>query len=93
MGTILAPEKKELGRPGELRMNLENMAKIIIMLGLGIVVAGVLLYLLSRLGINGWRLPGDIYIRRGNFSFYFPLATCILLSIVLTLIFSILGRR
>lgn len=74
-------------------MNLENMAKILMMLGLGIIVAGVLLYLLSRLGINGFRLPGDIFIRRGNFSFYLPLATCIILSIVLTLIISIAGRR
>ena len=39
------------------------------------------------------RLPGDIYIQRGNFTFYFPLATSLLLSVVLTLIFYLVGRR
>jgi hypothetical protein len=39
------------------------------------------------------RLPGDIYIRKGDFTFYFPLATSILISILLTLLFSLFGRR
>jgi len=39
------------------------------------------------------RLPGDIYIRRGNWSFYFPLATSLLLSVILTLMFWLIGRR
>ena len=38
------------------------------------------------------QLPGDIYLRRGNFSFYFPLATCILISIAATLLFSLMRR-
>jgi hypothetical protein len=39
------------------------------------------------------RLPGDIHIQRGNWSFYFPLVTCLIVSIVLTLLFSLFGRR
>jgi hypothetical protein len=39
------------------------------------------------------RLPGDIYIQRGNWSLYVPLATCLLLSVILTLVFSLFGRR
>ncbi|MDD4170570.1 MAG: DUF2905 domain-containing protein [Desulfotomaculaceae bacterium] len=38
-------------------------------------------------------MPGDIYIRKGNFTFYFPLVTCLIISIILTLIFNFLGRK
>ena len=58
---------------------------------IGLLIAG--LGLLMTLGLPIGRLPGDITIRRGNFSFYFPLATSILASILLTLIFMLLGRR
>jgi hypothetical protein len=57
----------------------------------GLVIAG--LGLLITLGLPIGRLPGDITIRRGNFSFYFPLATSIVVSIILTLLFMFLGRR
>ncbi len=57
------------------------MSRFLIVLGLAIVAIGVLWPLIARLGLG--RLPGDIVIQRGNFSFYFPLATCIILSIVL----------
>jgi hypothetical protein len=39
------------------------------------------------------RLPGDIYVERGNWRFYFPLGTCILVSILLSVLFALLGRR
>ncbi len=60
-----------------------------------IVLGGIFLLLGTVAGKVPWigRLPGDIYIRRGNWSFYFPLATSILLSIILTLILSLFGRR
>jgi cobalamin synthase len=50
---------------------------------------------LTFLGRIPWlgRLPGDIHVQRGNWSFYFPLATSLLLSVVLSLLFYILGRR
>ncbi len=71
---------------------LFQLGKILIVLGL--VIAGV--GLLFTLGGNiPWigRLPGDIYIKRKNFTFYFPLATSLLISIILTLIYMLFRRR
>ena len=58
---------------------------------LGLLIAGV--GLLINLGLPIGRLPGDFTIKRGNFSFYFPLATSIIASILLTLIMMFFGRR
>ena len=64
------------------------MGKALVLIGLGIAALGVAI----MLGVPIGRLPGDIYVRRGNFSFYFPLATSIVLSILLTLIFALFRR-
>ncbi len=64
------------------------MGKSLVLLGL--VIAGIGLVLMA--GVSLGRLPGDIVVRRGNFSFYFPLATSIVISLVLTLIFAIFRR-
>ena len=64
------------------------MGKTLVLVGLGIAALGLLLMLGLPLG----RLPGDFQMRRGSFSFYFPLTTSILLSIVLTLIFAFFRR-
>ncbi len=64
-----------------------GLGRILIIAGIVLIVAGVLLnhsHFLSFLNLG--RLPGDIRIRRGSFSFYFPLTTCILLSILVSLI-------
>jgi len=71
-------------------MNTEYFAKLLIALGIGIVLIGVAFYFGSKLGLG--RLPGDIYIKRGNFTFYFPVVTSILLSIVLTLVLRFFRR-
>ncbi len=65
------------------------MGRFLIVAGIVLVVAG----LLVNLGLPIGRLPGDITYRRGNFSFYFPLTTSIIASILLTLLFVFLGRR
>jgi hypothetical protein len=65
------------------------MGRTLILIGLLIAGAGVLM----TLGLPIGRLPGDITIRRGNFSFYFPLATSIVVSLLLTLIMMFFGRR
>ena len=65
-----------------------DMGKLLVLIGLGIAGIGLLI----MLGIPFGRLPGDIVVRRGNFSFYFPLATSIVLSILLTLIFALFKR-
>jgi hypothetical protein len=64
------------------------MGKVLLILGLAIAALG----LLVMLGVPFGRLPGDIQIRRGNFSFYFPLASSIVLSILLTLILALFRR-
>ena len=56
------------------------------------VVLGLILLLVGRVPWVG-RLPGDIYVPLGNWSFYFPLATCLIVSVILTLLFSLFGRR
>ena len=65
------------------------MGRFLIVIGLVIAAAGVLI----TLGLPLGRLPGDFSFKRGNFSFYFPLATSILASIILTLLLMLLGRR
>ena len=65
------------------------MGRAVIILGL--LIAGVGLLMTQGLPIG--RLPGDFTIRRGNFTFYFPLATSIIASIVLTVIMVLFGRR
>ena len=65
------------------------MGKLLVVLG--IVIAGV--GLLVMMGLPLGRLPGDFTIKRGNATFYFPLATSIIVSILLTLIVAFLGRR
>jgi len=57
---------------------------------IGLAIAG--LGLAMMVGLPLFRLPGDIYVKRGNFSFYFPLATSILLSIILTLLIAFFRR-
>jgi hypothetical protein len=65
------------------------MGRLLIVIGLVVAAAG----LLMTLGVPLGRLPGDFSIKRGNFSFYFPLATSILASIILTLLLMLFGRR
>jgi len=64
-----------------------SLGKVLIILGAILLVSGILLtYAQFFSKINPGRLPGDIHIKRGNFSFYFPLTTCVILSVLLTLI-------
>ncbi len=65
------------------------MGRTLIVLGLVLVAAGILI----NMGLPIGRLPGDMTIRRGSVSFYFPLTTSIIASILLTLLFMFLGRR
>jgi hypothetical protein len=71
---------------------VSDIGKLLVVFGLVIALVGVLLLLAGRLPWLG-RLPGDIHIQRGNWTFYFPLATSLIVSIVLTLTFWLIGRR
>jgi len=69
------------------------LGRILIILGIALVVLGIILsYLPFFSFLHLGRLPGDIRIRRGSFSFYFPLTTCIILSILLSLVFYIFRK-
>ncbi len=70
----------------------EGLAKLLILFGVVLVLLGGLLLVVGKIPYIG-RLPGDFYIERENFTFYFPLATSILISILLTFLFSLFGRR
>lgn len=63
-----------------------STGKILLGLGAVLIVVGLLLIGLERLGIRSWRMPGDIAIHRDGFHLYFPLGTSILISIILTLL-------
>ena len=67
---------------------MADLGKLIIGAGIALVVLGTLILLFGRIG----GLPGDIHIRRGNFTFFFPIVTCIVLSLVLTLVLQIIVR-
>jgi len=71
---------------------VSDLGRLLIIFGLLIAGVGLVLVLGARLPWLG-RLPGDIHIQRGNWTFYFPLATSLLLSVVLTLILYLVGRR
>lgn len=66
------------------------MARTLILLGLALVVAGLLWPVLTRLGLG--RLPGDLVIRQKGFTFYLPLATCLLISLVISVLAWIFRR-
>ena len=70
----------------------EEIGRLLILFGLFIVLIGGLLLLGGKLPMLG-KLPGDIIIRKKNFTFYFPLGTSILLSIILSLILWLINRR
>jgi hypothetical protein len=67
------------------------LGKLLILLGVFIILMGLLLLLGEKIPWIG-RLPGDIIIRKKNFTFYFPLATSILISIILTLLFTLFRK-
>ncbi|MPY89876.1 MAG: DUF2905 family protein [Luteitalea sp.] len=64
------------------------MGKALVLIGLAVALLGLLL----MVGVPLGRLPGDIVIRRGNATFYIPITTCVLLSLLLTLVLSLLRR-
>jgi len=73
-------------------VTLDDLGKVLVGFGVLIAVIGGMLVLAGRVPWIG-RLPGDIYIQRGSWSFYFPLATSLILSGLFTLIFWLWSRR
>ena len=72
----------------------ETFGKLLVAFGAILVVIGLLLLFSDRLSfLRIGRLPGDVIYRRGNFTFYFPIVTSIVVSLILTLLFYVFGRR
>jgi len=70
---------------------LENTGKFLILAGVFVVVLGLVLVFANKLPFLG-RLPGDILIEKGNFQFYFPIVTGLVVSVLLTIIVNIIIR-
>ena len=71
---------------------MAEIGKSLIFIGTLIIIIGVVLLFIDRLPFNLGKLPGDISYKKENFSFYFPITTSILISIVLSLLFYLFGR-
>ena len=71
---------------------MENLAKYLVIGGIILILAGAGIYLAAKFGIPLGRLPGDIHIEGQNGSFYFPVVTSMLVSIVLTILLNIIVR-
>ena len=69
-----------------------SIARLLVILGIILLVAGGLIYLAARLGISFGRLPGDIRIERGNLTCLIALGTSILLSVILTVVLNVIVR-
>jgi hypothetical protein len=71
---------------------MTDLGKLLLVFGGAIVIAGAVLLLAGRFNLPLGHLPGDIVYRGKNTAFYFPLTTCIVISVVLSLIFWLFGR-
>jgi Protein of unknown function (DUF2905) len=70
---------------------MNEIARIFILLGVALIVIGLVVLVIQKLPFAG-RLPGDIFIKRDNFTFYFPLATSIVVSILISLILYLINK-
>ena len=70
---------------------LDDIGKLLVIIGCAIVLSGAAVWLLSRLPFLG-KLPGDILISKGNFSIFIPIVTMIILSVVITVVLNLLVR-
>ncbi len=71
---------------------MAEMGRLLVVLGIALVVIGAIVMLLGRTGLPLGRLPGDIVYRGKNTTFYFPLASSILISVVLSIVLFLIGR-
>ena len=69
-----------------------NIARLFVIGGIIMILIGGGVYLVTKLGIPLGKLPGDIYIKGENVTFYFPLASCLVISIILTVVLNVIIR-
>ena len=72
--------------------DLSPLGRTLLLLGLAIAAVGLVITFAGRIPFLG-RLPGDVAIQRGSWSFYFPVVTCLVLSVLLTLVLNLVARR
>ncbi len=75
-----------------MESNLQPLAKLIIFLGFILIIIGLIMYFYKGIPFFG-KLPGDIHIEKKNFSFHFPITTCILLSVIISLLLYLINKR
>lgn len=68
--------------------NFSDIGKLLLVIGGGVVLLGLLILVAGRIPFLG-RLPGDMFVRRGSGTFYFPVVTCLIVSIVLTIVVNV----
>ncbi len=73
-------------------MKMETTARYLILAGIALIVLGVIVFGLAKLNLPLGRLPGDIRLEGEHGSFYFPLTTSILVSVMLTILLNLIGR-
>jgi uncharacterized membrane protein len=73
-------------------MDTSSLGKLLIIFGFILIAVGLLLAFFNKIPFLG-KLPGDIYISKEKFTFYFPITTCILISLILSFIFWLWARR
>ena len=69
-----------------------QLGKMLVIMGVGVVFLGVIFMVIDKIPFLG-KLPGDVHIEKENFSFYFPITTCVVMSIVLSLIFWLFSKK
>lgn len=74
-----------------MNSDFSTLGKALIGIGVLVIFVGVVLLFFPKIPFLG-KLPGDFYYKRGNFSFYFPIVTCILISVALTLLFYFINK-
>ena len=79
-------------QPPVYTRNMVEMGRLLVILGVALAVIGGIVILLGRTGMPLGRLPGDVVYRGKNTTFYFPLASSILISVVLTIVLFLIGR-
>jgi len=71
---------------------MNDFSKTLIFFGLILIGMGIFAMFFSKVPMLG-KLPGDIFLRKGSFTFYFPITTCVLLSLILTVVFTLFGKK
>jgi hypothetical protein len=71
--------------------NFETFGKILLIIGTLIIISGILFIFWPKIPFLG-KLPGDFLIQKGNFQFFFPLVTCLIISVVLTIVINLIIR-